>query len=276
MTGRQGRRDAGIDPPRQKEPHRDVGDQVLCHHSVEDVMQFVLPLLTAPPVGRVRRREPEIGDRPLSLPVDALQVVTRRQLGDPLQRGEVVIEGKAEFKELPERHRFDPGGEAGQGEKRLDFGGKGDPCPPWKGEIVERLDAERVPGQQQPPGLRRPDGKGEHPAEPRETAGPPCHETAEHHLRIGAGDEPVPELLQLAPELPEVVQFAVVDENGPPILAEHRLVAGGAQVDDTEAVMGQGDAAGLVRVVPPVIGPPVGEGIGHQPLLTDVPCFTFS
>ncbi len=74
----------------------------------------------------------------------------------------------------------------------------------------------------------------EHPAEAPETIGVPLKESAQRNFGIAMGTKPVPKAFEFAPQFPEVVDFAVIDDGRVSVVAEHRLVAA-CSVDDLQA-----------------------------------------
>ena len=114
---------------------------------------------------------------------------------------------------------------------------------------VERLDAERIAGQQEPARVVVPEREGEHPAQHPHRVRRPEREQAQHDRGVAGRLECLAGLLEVAPQILEVVDFAVEDDR--PIVATgavgHRLVACGRQVDDRETTVPQ-HAPDAVRV----------------------------
>ena len=108
--------------------------------------------------------------------------------------------------------------------------------------VVERLDPEAVAREHEPPPARVPDRDGEHPAQAL------CELVAvllvemEHHFGVAVRPEAVPGALQLGAQLAEVVDLAVLDDDGGAVLVRDRLVAR-LEVDDREPPRGEGDVA---------------------------------
>ena len=81
---------------------------------------------------------------------------------------------------------------------------------------------------------------------------------------IGAGAEEVPAPLQVAAEIPEVVDLAVEHNPDSVILIGHRLMAGGREVDYAQPRAAQDD--GFHRgVYAPIVWAPVTHRIHHAP-----------
>ena len=93
-------------------------------------------------------------------------------------------------------------------------------------QVVKRLDAERVTGQDEIACRLVGQREREHAAEPAQGLGSPGPPGLEHDLGVGFGGEPHAASLQVGPQLLVVVELAVVDE-GQAVLG-HRLVGRGA------------------------------------------------
>ena len=79
-----------------------------------------------------------------------------------------------------------------------------------------------------------PDGEGEHAPERIQAADPAFLVEVEDHLRVGVGAEPVAPSHEVGPEVLEIVDLPVEDDPDRAVLVRHRLVAGGAEIDDAE------------------------------------------
>ena len=114
--------------------------------------------------------------------------------------------------------------------------------PPGTLGVVHRLDAQAIPGQQQPAAARVPQREGEHPAQPREQPlGVAVHVLVEmdQHLGVGVRSEPMPCRLELGPQLREPVQLAVEHDLDGAVLVRDRLVRMLGQVDDPQTRMAE-------------------------------------
>ena len=80
---------------------------------------------------------------------------------------------------------------------------------------VERLDSQRVPGQQEPAIVWIPAGEGEHAAEPTDRVWPVQAKRAEHDGGVAGGLQLLPLGHQAPAQIDEVVDLAVVDETCP-------------------------------------------------------------
>ncbi len=79
-----------------------------------------------------------------------------------------------------------------------------------------------------------PQGCGEHSPQLRERVDVPFEKGAQNRFRVATGIEHVAALLQLAAQFGVVVNFAVEDEDGVAVVAEHGLAAV-IEIDDLEA-----------------------------------------
>src|SRR5206468_12461461 len=91
--------------------------------------------------------------------------------------------------------------------------------------VVEGLDAEAVARGEEPAARPVPEREGPHAVEALDAALAPLAVGGEDHLRVGGAAEAVALRLELAPELPVVVDLAVVDELERAVLAREGLVA---------------------------------------------------
>src|SRR5439155_14233181 len=119
--------------------------------------------------------------------------------------------------------------------------------------IVERLDAKPIARAKQLPLPLVPDREGVHADEPLQAGRPTARIRVQRDLRVRSGAEPhVP---QLASQLSEVVDLAVVDDREPPVRGRHRLPTGIAQINDLEPPMPKNDSGArpeAIAVRPPV------------------------
>ena len=127
---------------------------------------------------------------------------------------------------------------------------------------VEGLDAQRIPGQQEPALLRVPAGEGEHAAQPAHRVRPVQAKRAQHDGRVAGGLERLPLGHQAPPQVAEVVDLAVEDHDVPGHRVDHGLGAGGREVEDGEPAVGQqrAPAAGVRRGDPRALWRPGRDG----------------
>ena len=97
---------------------------------------------------------------------------------------------------------------------------------------VQRLDPQRVAGQQQPMLERVVDRQGVHAAEPRGAVGPRLRHDRQHGLRVTARAESDASRVEVRAQFRIVVQLAVVGDDKPAIGGRHRLRAIGRWIDD--------------------------------------------
>ena len=129
---------------------------------------------------------------------------------------------------------------------------------------VQRLDAERVPGQDEFTGALVEQREREHAAEPAQRVRAPGPPGLQDHLGVRLGGEADAAGDQLGPQRPVVVQLAVVDE-GQAVLGQ-RLVGRGAEVDDRKPAVAElhGHPAVLVTPRPRRVRTAVGDPVGHD------------
>ena len=215
---RQDRHDAGIQAAGQEAGDRHVGDQVRRDRLLDHRAQ-----VSGLPGGGLGR---DVGDLPVRLHVGrAVRPEAGPGPGGQLAHlvdgtallGQPVIEHRGD-----QRARLDPQLGADGRDQRLELGGEHHAVAAR--QVVQRLDAERVPGQDQVAGALVDDGEREHAAEPAQRIRSPAPPRLEHHLGVGRGGEPDAAGGQLGPQRPVVVQLAVVDD-GQAVLAQ-RLIGG--------------------------------------------------
>src|SRR5207245_1428893 len=96
---------------------------------------------------------------------------------------------------------------------------------------VERLDPEWVAGEEQPPGASVPQRDREHAPQTVEEGSPPLLVAVHEHLGVAVRAEAMAGALELTPQLPVVVDLAVLDDGDAAVLVGDRLVAR-LEVDD--------------------------------------------
>src|SRR5207247_526374 len=116
------------------------------------------------------------------------------------------------------------------------------------------LDPGPVAGEEDPARALVEDGEGEHPAQMPHAVRTVSLVRTEDHLRVRLRTESYAARLELAPQLAEIVDFAVEDDSDRAIIARHGLVAGD-QIDDGQAPMtqpGRTPADDCLAVRPPM------------------------
>jgi hypothetical protein len=100
----------------------------------------------------------------------------------------------------------------------------------------------------------------EHAVQVVEQRGTALLPQVDDHLSVGGGREAVSALLQVAPQLGEVVDLAVEDDAYAPVLVPERLAPAGG-VDDGQAPHAERHA--VPHVDPLVVRPAVDQGRAH-------------
>src|SRR5262249_14256961 len=127
--------------------------------------------------------------------------------------------------------------------------------------VEEWLDAQPVPGQEQPAAAGVPDGEREHAVELRQEIRTVLLVQAEKRLGIRARPEAVATPPEILSEALVVVTLAVVGDPDTAVGTAHGLMAGGRQVDDRQPSVAQTYGAGPVQTR--VVGPSMREQIRH-------------
>ena len=150
-----------------------------------------------------------------------------------------------------ERLTVDGGGKLGQRGERLQLRGEHDASVGVA--PIERLDAEPVAPKGDCARGFVEHREGEHADQALDRrAHAPSGEALHQHLGVGVAPEDVTLLLQLGAQLAGVIDLAVIGEDEAARRRQHRLGAGGAQIDDRQPRMAQRDAG--LRVHPHAAG----------------------
>ena len=133
---------------------------------------------------------------------------------------------------------------------------------PIEPDVIERLDPEVVPGEDQlrPGAALVEEGRGEHAVEAREARRPVQLVRLENDFGVGVGVERAASRLELRAQLAVVVDLAVVGQVQAPAGGRHRLVAMG-QIEDRQAAVG--DRSPRRDVCAVVVRPAVAQGGGE-------------
>ena len=160
------------------------------------------------------------------------ETVASRQALDPFHEGERL--GHRTKHEIAEERG---GSSATRDETALqqspDLGGEDEPT--TEGVEIERLDAERIAGEETAPLHRIPNGEGEHAPQPVHTGRPVTGIEPEDDLGVGAGAEGFPKLLKLGAQRAVIINLAVKRDGETPVRRGHGLMAGGAEVENGQA-----------------------------------------
>ena len=198
-----------IQPAAQPDAQRNVGDQVFLDRLCKQTIQLFGSGIEAAMSGLCLGKGPE-GFRP-HLAVLPLDPRSRQHLTYAFDHGPGcgnVVEREVAI-------------ERGQAEAALNFGMDEDGLQ-LGAEVevvaamcdVERLDADAVPGQNQPPVGVGPDGDGEHAAQPLEARGVPFQECVENGFSVAMGMKAMSGFFELGADLKMVVDLAVEDDGG--------------------------------------------------------------
>ncbi len=217
--------------------------------------RFVGRLVVGRPVGLLLRR-------PVSLPHDPRR---RRQL---LHAGEQRPRAghEAERQEQLGGQRVQLGGDQASGDQGLDLGGEREALAPER--VVERLHAELVAHQHQPPARSVPQGDREDPLEAAGEVHPVLLIEVDDRLPVALGAQPMAAAAQPLAQLAVVVDLAVEHREHGAVLVGDWLVAAG-HVDDAQPPHPERDARLDVRAA--LVGPAVDDRVRHrvQPRLVE-------
>ncbi len=247
-----------------RSPHSQwhVGNQVFPHRLSQQPVQLFLRRLQRIPARSLARQLP-----PSLYPALArapFEQVPRRHLSNSFDQ-RPIARHVVDRKKPVQRPLIQPPRNVAVLQNRLEFAPKVQIVA--AAVVIQRLDPHPVARQHQPlPGLR-PQRHPEHSSHPLEACRVPLHKCPQHRLGVTLRSEPVPQPLQLTPDLPVVVYFAVEHNHSAAVIAYDWLIATG-QVDDLQPHRAQRDFAALVY--PLLVRPPVVYGLddapGHLPV----------
>ena len=130
---------------------------------------------------------------------------------------------------------------------------------------VERLDADAVADEREAAGVVLPEGEREHAVQTLDGAlDAPRLARLQHDLRVGRSAEAPARRLQLSPDAREVVDLAVVGDDGAPARGDHRLAPGGREVHHGEAADAHRGAGLLGRPRAGVVRAAALHAVGHS------------
>ena len=136
--------------------------------------------------------------------------------------------------------------------------------PPVIQMVEQRLDADPVTRQKQPPAVMRPDGKGENAVECLQAGLAPSDICFQHDLGIGTGIEGHALCQQTAAQLGGIVQLAVVDDGVElPVMAALHGLHAVFRINDGKTGMDEGGMLGKIQ--PFLIGAAPPDGSLHFP-----------
>ncbi|MCX5682226.1 MAG: hypothetical protein NT049_00875 [Planctomycetota bacterium] len=233
----------GIQPAREARADLDVGTRKAQANGVEEQLAelldsrlFVRHGLLAPhgylvplPQRKFAARQVERG------------ALARQERPDALEERPLRVVVAVEREVIVDRRVVGPTRHVGVLQDRLDFRSENQPSA--RVPIVQRLDAEAVAGQEEPPPRGVVDRKGEHAVEAVEALLAPLLVGMEDDLGVGPGAKRVAEMPQFLGQLDVIVNLAVEDDVERPVFVGHRLKARVREVDDREPPVGQRHAA---------------------------------
>ena len=260
MPGQDGGHQRGVDAAREEDTYRHVGDQPpregVGHELVEliDKRLFVSGLV--PPI---------IRETPVCM--DPGGVITLH--AHPMAG--LKFAGMAEYRsggrDIPIMEEFSHAGSVKlEDARKAGMQGLKLRC---KGERpliiveVEGFDAQTVPEEKQRLLGFVPQGEGEHAVETLHTFRPPAGKGVEDDLGIGGASEREAGFTQLLTQFPKIIDFPVIAERVASIFGTHGLMPGGAEVDDRQAPMTEGQAGLCVVIQSGVVRSSPNQGIPH-------------
>ena len=131
---------------------------------------------------------------------------------------------------LSENLRIEGAVDPGKREKRLELGGENEDAGVIA--VMQRLDAEAVARQKQPPLAGIPDGEGPHAVETKLALLAPLGIGSQDDLAVGVGDEAVTETAEFLAQFNVVVDLAVIGQPVAPLGIGHRLPGPFGEVKD--------------------------------------------
>ena len=223
----------GIDPARQENADRYVGDEARGDGGVETLAQlrFRLHAIARPHGPRAGEIVPALELR--TVLVEA-QPIAGRQLANAAG-DRPGLWNKTQREESTQRGGIDRARFAQHRLAGLQIRSEGEAAAAYG--IEERLLAEAVARGEQCLRPRIPDREGEHADDARQQAFAPLPPAGEDHFGIGIAAEDMAQPRQLGPDLGVIENLAVEGDDQP--VALHRLRAAGGEVDNGEARMHQ-------------------------------------
>ena len=248
---------ARVDAAGQERPERHIADQTHSHRFGHEGIQPIEIFLFA---GRIA----VTGERQIPVPAnrDAAvlghQVMRRRQLPhrsiDRLRRRHVL-----QRKICIQRFGAPVAGHGRILENRLHLGAKAHAQ--RRDGVIQGLDADPIPHEQQAALRLVPQRIREHAAEPIDGAVAPLFVRVHDHFCVRMRAEPVSVRDQLCTQLGEVVNLAVEHDADRPVLVRQRLIAG-RQIDDAQTAVPEPDAGADVEAVR--IGTAMRDDVSHR------------
>ncbi len=230
-----------VDPAGERRSHRHVAAQVQPHALDEHLAQARRGGVEGQVRACVEVDVPVAGRLGSVGPVDVdRQQVRRRELAHAGEHRLGVVVRQAEAQVVVQAPRIGPRRQRGHVEQGTDLRGERQAL--LRGVVVQRLDAEDVARQHEPPFLHVEDREREHPDEPGQGRRSPGGPRSEQDLGVPGRDEAPALGGERRAQLAVVVDLPVEHEVEPAIGRRHRLPRGGGQVEDRKAPVGQGDS----------------------------------
>ncbi len=253
----EGSQSARIDPAGQEQPERHVAHEV-APDSLREAGTHLAPVIFQ----RQRRAVRGGGQLPVATFPEGLtrgpqERPSRQELAHPTEEG-LLPGDEPRREELGNDRLVQHGANGASGQYRLDLRRKQQLI--FGPGVVERLDPEPVPRQQETPAGPVPQREREHALEPLDAALPFLLVEMQDGLGVAAGPIRVATLLESGPERGVVVDFAVVDDPRGPILVGHRLTASG-HIHDGEPA--HAEPHGAFDPEPLPVGPAVAQDVAH-------------
>src|SRR5215831_2134117 len=158
--------------------------------------------------------------------------------------------------------RVHPVIDARMARKRMQFGAKSQAR--FRHSVIERLLAHPVAGQKKPLALFVPDSKSEHAAQKLQAIDAMSFVERKDDLGVGVGVKHVARRYEFFAQFLKVVNLAVEDDGVSGDDVEHRLMAGGAEIDDAQSHMTKDANAFWRRPKAAIIGPAVADAGDHR------------
>ena len=196
----------------------------------------------------------------------AMALDDRARGGDQRLAGQNAVDAREDgpssgrelhLQQFGERPRIGVAAREAPGQQGLRLRGEGKTAASQLG-VVERLDAEGVARQDQPPGLRIMQRDRPHPTQRRREAGAVAAVEVQRRFAIRPGREGCAG--QRRAQIGIIVDLAIGDQGGPARLAQ-RLIAG-LEIDDREPVMRHRNR--VLAVAAHAVGAAMREGRAHR------------
>ena len=138
---------------------------------------------------------------------------------------------------------------------------------------VQRLDAVRVAGEEEPLLRSVPERKGVHPPQVLDHVPSVLGVEVQQHLRVGVRRKLIPFCLELSSKPLIVVDFSVVAHDERPVVSVHRLRAPLRKIEDRQPPVGQPDVSSVADPQPVGVRASLRHAVAEltEPVLVDRP-----